>query len=681
MQKRTNRNLAGAVATGALLIALPAKAQTPADTRTGVAVFDSAFFADSAPANAAEMVTRLPGFTLMEGDADVRGYAGAQGNVLIDGVRPTSKRESLDDLLERIPAASVERIELIRSGGSGIDMDGHAVLANVVRRDVPITEGAVELEALAATDGWLGVGGQVEYARRSGDRALELALKIEPELDDDSGVGVIRSSGSSGGAVERQDLDTRTIGHQLEASALYGLPFASGAFTATAAVRGERVRTTADIRAVAADAERIDEDEDFSELELGARYSRRLGDRTALELVASQQIGRLDGREASHRGPETELFTETTRTAESIARLDLTQERSAAWSFAAGLEGAVNTLESSALLEANGAMVDLPGSDVRIEERRAEASAGATWRPQSGWIIDAEMRIEASRIGQSGDSPLERSFVYFKPRLATIWDMDANNQLRVSLSGEVGQLDFGEFVASASLDTGQVTAGNALLEPDKTWRLAAAWEHRFWTDASLTLTWTHDEISDVVDRILVVTPTDVFDAPGNIGEGRRDTFAVDLLAPLDRLGVTGGQARASLLWRTSAVVDPITGETRDISDENPFDGSIEISQALPALRLNWGVEIEHINERSTEYRFDEVTQEREGLGWTLYAERRLGQRWRLRAEVTDLFGRDFAERRESWDGPRSAAPRDRIETRERETPGFVSLTLRRSMGG
>ena len=76
------------------------------------------------------MLERLPGFSIVEADADLRGYAAAQGNVLIDGARPSSKREDIGQLLKRIPSASVERIELIRSGAVGIDMGGFAVLAN-----------------------------------------------------------------------------------------------------------------------------------------------------------------------------------------------------------------------------------------------------------------------------------------------------------------------------------------------------------------------------------------------------------------------------------------------------------------------------------------------------------------------------------------------------------------------
>src|SRR3546814_3387241 len=79
------------------------------------------------------MVKRLPGFVLVDSDGDVRGYAGATGNVVIDGKPPSSKSESLEAVLRRIPAASVARIEVIRGGAPGIDMGGHDVVANVVR--------------------------------------------------------------------------------------------------------------------------------------------------------------------------------------------------------------------------------------------------------------------------------------------------------------------------------------------------------------------------------------------------------------------------------------------------------------------------------------------------------------------------------------------------------------------
>src|SRR3546814_17195119 len=125
------------------------------------------------------MVLRVPGFTIVESDADVRGYAGATGNVLFDGARPTSKREDTSALLKRIQAHAVERIELIHAGAPGIDMGGYEVLANVVRRSEASTAWAAEAGLSASTAGVLDTRAQLEYGRRRGETALHLSLQSE----------------------------------------------------------------------------------------------------------------------------------------------------------------------------------------------------------------------------------------------------------------------------------------------------------------------------------------------------------------------------------------------------------------------------------------------------------------------------------------------------------------------
>src|SRR5690606_38712129 len=147
---------------------------------------------------------------------------------------------------------------------------------------------------------------------------------------------------------------------------------------------------------------------------------------------------------------------------------------------------------------------------------------GATWNPADDWTIEPALRIERSDISQSGDSPRQRGFTYAKPRLALRWNAGDADEWRFSLSREVGQLDFNDFVASASLDDGVVSAVKADLEPDNTWRSTRSWERRCSEDAARTLGWTQDRTEPVVDRVLVAPDNDVFDAPGNIGSGRRD---------------------------------------------------------------------------------------------------------------------------------------------------------------
>src|SRR5260221_9703445 len=127
--------LLAAVMAAALVAAEPAP-QSSQPTTQAVTPYAPSFFAGVQPSTALDMVQRLPGFTLDTG-SNVRGFAGAAGNVLIDGARPASKDDPLDEILKRIPASQAERIDVIRGGAPGIDMQGKTVIANVIPRRDP----------------------------------------------------------------------------------------------------------------------------------------------------------------------------------------------------------------------------------------------------------------------------------------------------------------------------------------------------------------------------------------------------------------------------------------------------------------------------------------------------------------------------------------------------------------
>src|SRR5690606_31440513 len=140
--------------------------------------------------------------------------------------------------------------------------------------------------------------------------------------------------------------------------------------------------------------ETVSGDEDYLEAEAGVRFARPWGGRHALELMLTQQLGRLEAVEREQAGADAATFSEFTDTGETIARVELSREQSPTLSFSTGLEGAFNFLESQARLDENGLAIDLPGSDVRIEEWRGEASVGAAWRPVAGWQLEAGVRVE-----------------------------------------------------------------------------------------------------------------------------------------------------------------------------------------------------------------------------------------------------------------------------------------------
>ena len=107
-------------------------AATPTNASADRVSYDAAFFTQYNPSNALDMVRQTPGFSLDGGD-DRRGFSGAVGNLLIDGLRPTAKNQSLDTILSQIPASQVVRVEVLRGDATAGDASGRAVLLNVVR--------------------------------------------------------------------------------------------------------------------------------------------------------------------------------------------------------------------------------------------------------------------------------------------------------------------------------------------------------------------------------------------------------------------------------------------------------------------------------------------------------------------------------------------------------------------
>ena len=135
------------VSAAALLVGAPALAQTPAPagapqpTRAQNGrgtVYDSAFFEVYAPRTALDIVQRLPGFTLDLGannginGTDVRGFAGVAGNVVVNGQRPSTKSETLDAYLSRIPASRVKRVEVGPGDLYGADYSSKTQVANLI---------------------------------------------------------------------------------------------------------------------------------------------------------------------------------------------------------------------------------------------------------------------------------------------------------------------------------------------------------------------------------------------------------------------------------------------------------------------------------------------------------------------------------------------------------------------
>jgi outer membrane receptor protein involved in Fe transport len=674
---RRLRRLALAGWLGAAAAWMPAAA-VAAPTQDNVLVYEPGFFETAHPRHALDMVRRLPGFVLVDSDADVRGFAGAAGNVLIDGKPPASKSESLEDVLRRIPAASVARIEVIRGVAPGVDTGGHDVVANVVRVQRAVQSLTVELGGVVARDRVVRPNASAEWLRQSGAHRLDAAIELETEFDEDTGTGTIAMLAPDGRPLSRADRRQWEVKRTLSGRGGWEGPLAGGTLSATASLARER--KSEDVSVFGADDEMTRARESDVQGELGGQWRRSLAAGLRLDLIALQRRGWLDAAEASHGGGERERFEETTRTAESIARIVLRRERGSLMLEAAA-EGAINRLGSTAALAKNGVPIDLPGGDAHVREVRGEASLSATWQAAKSLVVEPSLRVERSTIRQRGDTSLERSFTYWKPRLAVSRALGDGDQLRASVERTVGQLDFEDFDASASLDRDQVSAGAVDLRPPRTWRFSFAYEHHFGKGGAIVVEARHESIDDVVDHtVLRDAAGRVFDVVGNIGQGTRETLAVDATLPLSSvLGLDGARVEANVEFVRSRVTDPTTHAERWISEDKPVAGTISYLHDLAGGKWSWGADVA-LGEREHEYRLNEVRTEGYGARLSAHVEYRPSPPWTIRLEAENLTALSHRDRREKYEGLRGGGMPDEVEVRRTETIPTFMLSIRRAFG-
>lgn len=687
--------LAGLIAAAAAQQGAPAVTTTPpaaaapapsAAARTGagaegVIVYRPDYFADARPNTAFDMIRRLPGFNFSGGD-QVRGFGGAAGNVLIDGQRPASKSDALADILNRIPASDVERIEVISGGAGGVDMQGYTVIANVVRRTGARAQGLLAAAVTAFPDDEAAYAFRAEGSRRWNGRQLELSLLAYTSIFNGDGADGYRRRVGPDGALQ---FDSRVIGYGygegLDLKGGFNTPLTGGTLRLNASLSLERPETSeTTIFLPSAGVDLVTFEQPNVEGEAGLNYKRPLGPRTEVEGILLQRRSSSELQSGSKgRTGTVSLFTEDATAGESIARGIFRFRRSERLTFETGAEGAFNFLDSQTAFTQNGVPVPLPASQVRVKERRAEAFGTVTWRRSPKLTVEAGSRFEVSTLSQSGSTDLEKSFFYPKPRAVLTWSPNPENQLRLRVERRVGQLNFGDFVSSATFSTDDVEAGNADLEPSKSTTYEAAYERRFWKSGALVLTLGHSNITDALDRIPVRGPTGLFDAVGNIGDGETDYLRIDLTLPTDKLGIPRGQLKTFGSWVDSDVIDPTTGEERRTSGNSPFIGEVHFTQDLPRFKSTWGFDYTSPFE-STSFRFNEIRLNDFDAYLSAFVEMKPRPEWSIRVEAQNLLSRSLRRERIFYAGTRNENLVLFQEVRDVDFPPFLYLRVRRTYG-
>ena len=550
----------------------------------GISVYPASFFADARPATAYDMISRLPGFSLDNGLSSARGFAGTAGNILIDGARPTAKNDDPSTILGRIPAANVERIELIRGGAPGIDMQGQSVVANIIRK----TEDSNQI-IVNANMGFMGSGqwtpyGGVEYHGQNGAWRYEASVtRLSQQWDDSPGEGyrVILAPGQAP-AYDRA-VYTGIIRTGWQAHGGLIAPLWGGEWNNNFTLQTTDYPNT--LRYYGYGGSRFDSITRQKTAEFGSHWQGALNAIT-LETLVLQRLGHQEDGNSSAAPASSSAFLSIKDSGETIGRVTGRYSFSPDLSVEAGGEGVYNFLDGHSNLSTNGLPVSLTNANLSVNEKRGEVFGSATWKIVPTLSLEAGMRLEISEISSTGDTVQSRDFFYPKPRLLLSWAPDTLSQIRLRAERTVGQLNFSDFVAAVNLSGYGIGAGNADLRPDQRWQFEAAFERRFWERGALVLSYLHEEITDLQDYIPVGGG---LDAPGNISSASSDKIAISGLVPLDFLGLEKAQFKPNLYWLTSDLIDPVTGEHRRMSNQRNINSYYEISQDIDSLKSTWSV--------------------------------------------------------------------------------------------
>ncbi len=402
-----------------------------------------------------------------------------------------------------------------------------------------------------------------------------------------------------------------------------------------------------------------------SNAELGLHWVGNIGT-AQLETLVLQRLEHDTDLNSSDQPGLEQVFQAHDNTGETIARATLTYPVGTDLTLEGGGEGAFNFLDGKSTFFQNGVFVPLPSANAYVDERRAEVFAQGTWKFAPDWTLEAGARFEYSTIAETGQFAQSRSFFYPKPRLVLSWNIDKQTQLRARYERVLGQLNFGNFVATSNLAGSGVSAGNPNLKPDQHDQYELSYERHFWDKGAFVVTVMHEEIKDVVDYIPIFSSSGAFDAPGNIGEGRNDQLDVEMTLPLDKLGLTNGLFKATDIFRKSEVRDPLTGEERNIAQfpqERPQDLEYTLTQDVESLKSTWGLFYYNCwNERY--YRLEQVDSRRTIAPFLeAWWEYKPDGGWSFRAEVDNFIPFRYDNQFKNYDGPRNMFPVAQIDDR------------------
>ena len=603
----------------------PAAAVTDqaSENASSTVVYDASFFAEYNPVTASDMLDRIPGVSVGRGGPGGGGDRGlgTSGNLLINGQRTAGKDNSAQDQLNRITAAEVRRIEIIRDTSGELNVRGANEVINIILVAAQSRSSTtVELVNRLNHDDTYEAGGSIAWSQQSGNLQTLINLQARPNYENRDNREVrLGPDGELLGTlfetnIRDQDeyslsanMSYNTGPHRMQLNMLvskedYPRP-----------IRRDFVDFT-DAGAVNSIQEELTENRERG-WEIGGDYEYRFdnGSRLSLLFVTNNEVEdsireRFEADPAESPLSKNLFIDSQQERNEVIVQGNYNFSLTNSQSLRLGLERADTKLDTSLFIgSASGTappsprfgglspLLSISNAGTTVQEIRYEAFAFHNWNLNARSSLETSVLYETSEISQSGAINKTRDFQFWRPSLDYRYNFTDNFQFRGTIRRNVSQLSFSSFAATTNEEDRDrnANAGNPELEPETGWDYDAALEYRLPNDSGvLSTSLNYAEIDNYIGRInATIDPNEPLSATGNVGPAKRWDWFNRASVRLNQFNLPNAIISATLGLFDSEITDPFLNEKVRIGGRG--FGNLGFRHDVTSLGMSYGFDVRY----------------------------------------------------------------------------------------
>ena len=643
-------------------------------------VYNAKFFAQYSPVTAKDMLDRIPGVSLRNGGRGGGGRGlGTGGNLLINGQRIAGKDNSASDQLERITAAEVESIEIIRDTTGALNVRGASEVINVILVAVESRSSTtIELINRLNHDGEFETGGSVAWSQQIGNFQALVNLRSRPNYENRDNREVrLGPDGELLGTLFQTTIRDKDE-HNFSTNLSYSLGPHRMQLNALVSegdhprpVRRDFVDFTGAGVVNSIQEEQVENEENNWEVGGDYEFNFDNGSRLAVLFVANNEI-RNSVRERFEADPaevglSKNLFIDSRREiSESIVQTNYNFSLSEGQSLRVGFERADTQLNSSLLIgssfgteplsESVGGLSPLSSisnSGTKVQEIRYEGFAFHNWTLSDRSSLESSIVYETSEISQTGAVSKTRDFQFWRPSVDYRFNITDNFRFRATIERSVSQLSFSSFAATTNEDDRDLNAlaGNPELEPQTSWNYEAELEYRLPNDGGvLSSSIAHTDIDNYIGRInATVNPDQPLSATGNVAPAKRWSMFNRASIRLARLSLPDAILGVTIGLFDSEIIDPFL-QTEQRLGGRGFVG-INFRHDITPLGLSYGIDYSHsIWGGNYDIDIQTITRNDRERSLDLFVSKVWFDDWTFRLESDNTLGASRCRFRQRFDG-------------------------------